>query len=111
MTMCVYFSFYGLFAMFDRVNNEMWEIYIEREREKNESLFLVLEGEKDKRSVLNGLLPSILYYTVKFETNEWHATCSMSLIYSFLYSNQQNRRHKDDLKRSQNDNGQYKVDF
>jgi hypothetical protein len=53
------------------MNNEMWELYIEKERKENESLFLVLEGEKDKRSVLNGLLPSISYcYTVKFETNE-----------------------------------------
>ncbi len=72
MTMYVYyFSFYRVFAMFVRMNNEMWELYIEKERKENESLFLVLEGEKDKRSVLNGLLPSISYcYTVKFETNE-----------------------------------------
>jgi hypothetical protein len=43
------------------MNNKMWEIFIRRKREENESFSLVLEGEKDKRSVLNGLLPSTSY--------------------------------------------------
>ncbi len=75
--------FYCLFGMFVRMNKEMWELYIEREREENESLFLVLEGKKDKRSVLNSLLPFTCYIPIKFEINEWHAACSITLIYSF----------------------------
>jgi hypothetical protein len=52
----------------------------EKEKRTNLSLFfvVVLKGEKDKRSVLNSLLPS----TIKFEINEWHVTCSITLIYA-----------------------------
>ncbi len=81
--------------MFVRMNKEMWELYIEREREENESLFLILEGKKDKRSVLNSLLP-FTYHKVR------NKRMACFLFYNFnlfiRYSNQRSRRHRDDLK-------------